>query len=281
MTTAHSASPRQAWNAGMIVGPKAPLKAKHIWEIRTRLKIATKLRNLALFNLAHDSKLRGCDIVKLRSADVMAGGAMRLRSTVVQPKTGRPVPFELTDPTREALVDWLKVRRAVGCDWVLPSRLHAGENLTTRQYARLVDERVEMAGLDSTAFGTHSPATHEGCDGLQAHWQSARLPTAPRAHEARKHLTLPRHRARRCTGVVRTDGDLATGRRYQSEVGGRSFTHLLVRFGLAALERAPMQVPAVLSEAAKSRRSMSAQPSIAEQTRVASFSCPAPQSRHR
>ena len=140
----------------MIVGPKAPLKAKHIWEIRTRLKMATKLRDLALFNVAIDSKLRGCDVVKLRIADVMAGGAIRLRSTVVQQKTGRPVPFELTDPTREALVDWLKIRRAVGCDWVFPSRLHAGEHLTTRQYARLVDEWVEMAGLDSTAFGTHS-----------------------------------------------------------------------------------------------------------------------------
>jgi integrase len=139
----------------MIVGPKAPLKAKHIWEIRTRLKMAAKLRDLALFNLAIGSKLRGCDVVKLRIADVMAGGTIRLRSTVVQQKTGQPVPFELTDPTREAPVDWLKIRRAVGCDWLFPSRLHAGEHLTTRQYARLVDEWVEMAGLDSTASGTH------------------------------------------------------------------------------------------------------------------------------
>ncbi|MGL4638082.1 MAG: tyrosine-type recombinase/integrase [Beijerinckiaceae bacterium] len=147
---------RLAWNAGMIVGPKAPLKPKHIWEIRTRLKMAAKLRDLALFNLAIDSKLRGCDVVKLRISDVMAGGAIRQRSTVMQQKTGRPVPFELTDPTREALADWIRVRRAVGVDWVFPSRLHAGEHLTTRQYARLVDEWVEMAGLDSTAFGTHS-----------------------------------------------------------------------------------------------------------------------------
>jgi integrase len=117
----------------MIVGPKAPLKAEHIWEIRTRLKMAAKLRDLALFNLAIDSKLRGCDVVKLRIADVMAGGTIRLRSTVVQQKTGQPVPFELTDPTREAPVDWLKIRRAVGCDWLFPSRRHAGEHLTTRQ----------------------------------------------------------------------------------------------------------------------------------------------------
>jgi hypothetical protein len=89
----------------MIVGPKAPLKAKHIWEIRTRLKMGSRVRDLALFNLAIDSKLRGCDVVKLRITDVMAGGAVRLHSTVVQQKTGRPVPFELTDPTREALVE--------------------------------------------------------------------------------------------------------------------------------------------------------------------------------
>ncbi len=156
MSMTIATSQRPAWNAGMIVGPKAPLKPKHIWEIRTRLKMAAKLRDLALFNLAIDSKLRGCDVVKLRIADVMAGGAVRLRSTVVQQKTGRPVPFELTDPTREALIDWLRVRCAIGSDWLFPSRLHVGEHLTTRQYARLVDEWVEMAGLDASAFGTHS-----------------------------------------------------------------------------------------------------------------------------
>lgn len=156
MTNVHSTPSRQAWNAGMIVGPKAPLKAKHIWEIRTRLKMGAKVRDLALFNLAIDSKLRGCDVVKLRIVDVVAGGNIRLRSTVIQQKTGRPVPFELTDPTREALAEWLRARRAVGSDWVFPSRIYKGEHLTTRQYARLVDEWVEMAGLDSTAYGTHS-----------------------------------------------------------------------------------------------------------------------------
>ncbi len=147
---------RQAWNAGLIVGPKTPLKPKHIWEIRTRLKLAGRARDLALFNLAVDSKLRGCDVVKLRIADVMAGGGVRQRSTVVQQKTGRPVPFEITEPTRDALIEWLKLRRAVGCDWLFPSRLHKGEHLTTRQYARLVDRWVEMAGLDASAYGTHS-----------------------------------------------------------------------------------------------------------------------------
>ncbi len=152
----HLQTAQQAWNAGLIVGPKAPLRPKHIWEIRTRLKLAGRARDLALFNLAIDSKLRGCDVVKLRITDVMAGGSVRQRSTVVQQKTGRPVPFEITEPTREALVEWLKQRRAVGCDWLFPSRLHKGEHLTTRQYARLVDDWVEMVGLDASAYGTHS-----------------------------------------------------------------------------------------------------------------------------
>ena len=155
-TACHLPPSRQAWNSGLIVGPKAPLRPKHIWEIRTRLKLAGRTRDLALFNLAIDSKLRGCDVVKLRITDVMAGGGVRQRSTVVQQKTGRPVPFEITEPTRDALVEWLKVRRAVGCDWLFPSRLQKGEHLTTRQYARLVDEWVEMAGLDASAYGTHS-----------------------------------------------------------------------------------------------------------------------------
>jgi integrase len=148
--------PRQTWNAGLIIGPKAPLKPKHIWEIRTRLKMAGRVRDLALFNLAIDSKLRGCDVVKLRIADVITGGGVRPRSTVFQRKTGRPVPFEITEPTRDALVGWLKVRRPIGCDWLFPSRQHKEKHLTTRQYARLVDEWVEMVGLDASAYGTHS-----------------------------------------------------------------------------------------------------------------------------
>ncbi len=94
---------RPTWNAGRIIGPKPPLKPRHIWAIRTRLQHARRVRNLAMFNLAIDSKLRGCDLVRLRVGDVALGGAVRLRTSIIQQKTGRPVPFELTDPTREAL----------------------------------------------------------------------------------------------------------------------------------------------------------------------------------
>ena len=98
-----STKPRVPWNRGRIVGPKPPLKPKHIWALRTRLQLANRTRDLALFNLAVDSKLRGCDLVGLRVSDIYLGDAVRLRATVCQRKTGRPVPFEITEPTREAL----------------------------------------------------------------------------------------------------------------------------------------------------------------------------------
>jgi len=121
------------WNAGRIVGAKPPLKPKHIWGIRTRLQLARRIRDLAMFNLAIDSKLRGCDLVKLRVSDVMLAGSIRPRSTVLQQKTGRPVPFELTDATKEALVRWLDAKRWTAADWLFPSRSRKGGHVSTRQ----------------------------------------------------------------------------------------------------------------------------------------------------
>lgn len=86
-------------NLGRLIGPKPPFKPKHIWAIRTRLQHEGRIRDLALFNTAIDSKLRGCDVVRLRVADVHLGDGIRLRTTIVQQKTGRPVPFELTETT--------------------------------------------------------------------------------------------------------------------------------------------------------------------------------------
>jgi integrase len=134
---------RISWNQGRIVGPKPPLKPKHIWAIRTRLQHDGRVRDLAMFNTAIDSKLRGCDLVKLRIADVHLGDSVRLRTIVVQQKTGRPVPFELKRGLRSS-------------DWLFPSRSHVGDHVTTRQYGRLVDEWVALAGLDPAAYGTHS-----------------------------------------------------------------------------------------------------------------------------
>jgi integrase len=144
------------WNASRIVGPKPPLKPKHIWAIRQRLYDDHRIRDLALFNCAIDSKLRGCDLVALRVSDVAPAGMLRQRATVVQQKTRRPVQFELTQPSREALAAWLAARGDRRDDWLFPSRTVPGAHLSTRQYARLLDRWLKAIGLEPRAFGTHS-----------------------------------------------------------------------------------------------------------------------------
>jgi integrase len=144
------------WNLGRIIGPKPPFKPKHVWAIRQQLKAAGRLRDLAMFDCGIDAKLRGCDLVKLRVSDVAPGGSLRQRATVVQQKTGRPVPFEITDSTREALAGWLALRGQRNDDWLFPSRSRPGNHISTRQYARLVDRWVAMIDLEPRAFGTHS-----------------------------------------------------------------------------------------------------------------------------
>jgi integrase len=120
--TSTSDTTRQPWNLSRLIGLKPPFKPKHIWAIRTRLQHEGRTRDLALFKTAIDSKSRGCDLVRLRVADVHLGDGVRLRTTVVQQKTGRPVPFELTESTRETLAAWLKLRGLRSSDWLFPSR---------------------------------------------------------------------------------------------------------------------------------------------------------------
>lgn len=139
----------------VIVGAKLPLRPMHVWAIRVRLQIARRVRDLALFDIALDSKLRGCDVVSLRLADVVAAGALRSRAIVIQQKTARPVQFEITEQTRRSLAAWLRIRR--GNDgWLFPSRMIQGAHLSTRQYIRLVKGWVVLAGLEPAAYGTHS-----------------------------------------------------------------------------------------------------------------------------
>ena len=149
-------TPRRPWNAGRLTGAKAPLKPKHIWAIRQHFKSVGAVRDLAMFNTALDAKLRGCDLVKLKIADVAQGGVVRQRSTIVQQKTGRPVPFEITEPARDALAHWLEVRGGLPNDWLFPSRSRAGHHIGTRQYARLVDRWVRTIDLNPSSYGTHS-----------------------------------------------------------------------------------------------------------------------------
>jgi integrase len=145
------------WNHARMIGPKPPLKPKHIWAIRTRLQHEGRTSDLAMFNVAINSKLRGCDLVRLRVADVHLGDSIRLRTTIIQQTTGRPIPFELTEPTREALALWLSLRGSrSNDDWLFPSRSRRGNHLTTRQYGRFLDDWVALIGLDPAAYGTHS-----------------------------------------------------------------------------------------------------------------------------
>ena len=151
-----SASSGVAWNKGRLVGQKRPLRPKEVWAIRIRLQIRQTKRDLAMFNLAIDSKLRGCDLVSRRVDDIALGGHVRDRATIVQQKTGRPVQFEITEQTRVSLQDWLNVRPTDRGPHIFPSRVHDHPHVTARQYARIVHGWIEGAGMDSTAYGTHS-----------------------------------------------------------------------------------------------------------------------------
>ena len=147
---------RVAWNRGSIVGQKRPLQPKHVWSIRVRLEMADNPRDLALFNMAIDSKLRGCDLVHLRVRDVFAAGRVRERASITQRKTGRPVRFEITEPTRQSLERWIANPEMVGAEFLWPSRFHDSPHLSTRQYAQILRGWVSSIGLEPTAYGTHS-----------------------------------------------------------------------------------------------------------------------------
>jgi integrase len=147
---------REPWNKGRLIGQKRPLRPKDVWSIRVRLQIGGLQRDLALFNLAIDSKLRACDLVALRTNDIEAGGRIRERTTIVQKKTGRPVQFEITEPTRAALRDWLATLGPRSDAYLFPSRFRRSPHLSTRQYARIVNRWLESVGLDAADYGTHS-----------------------------------------------------------------------------------------------------------------------------
>ena len=147
---------RKAWNHGRIIGQKRPLLPKHVWAIRVRLELAGSVRELALFNLAIDSKLRGCDLVRLKVADVYAAGAVKERTSVLQLKTKSTVRFEITGGTRKALMDWIGRPLMTGHEYLWPGRFRDRQHISTRQYARLVKNWVQSIGLEPSAYGTHS-----------------------------------------------------------------------------------------------------------------------------
>jgi integrase len=147
---------RKPWNAGRKLGAKRALKPQQVWAIRFWLDRERRVRDRALFDLAIDSKLRGCDIVKIRIGDLVRGGLVRSRVIVVQRKTGRPVQFELLEPARTSILAWLECRGGTLDDFAFPSRIDHSAHISTRQYARLVDEWVKSIGLRWEDYGTHS-----------------------------------------------------------------------------------------------------------------------------
>ncbi|ACK50255.1 integrase family protein [Methylocella silvestris BL2] len=144
-----SAQERRPWNAGRKLGAKRALRPQQVWVIRFWLDRERRLRDRAMFDLAIDSKLRGCDVVKVKISDLVSGGRVRSCAIVIQQKTGRPVQFELLEPARGSILASLE-------DFVFPSRVDHTDHISTRQYARLVDEWVTGIGLRPEDYGPYS-----------------------------------------------------------------------------------------------------------------------------
>jgi len=147
---------RTPWNKDKLVGPKAPFKPKDVWTMRMQLQQHHRTRELALLNLGIDSKLRGCDLVALKVRDIAHGEQIAPRAIIQQRKTGRPVQFEITPVTRQAVQEWIRQAGLGADDYLFPSRLHGSPHVGTRQYARMLRGWVKDAGLDWTEYGTHS-----------------------------------------------------------------------------------------------------------------------------
>jgi len=152
----HEPHIHEPWNKGKLMGQKLPLKLKEIWAIRIRLEMGHRTRDLALFNLAIDSKLRSCDLLNLRVRDIAHGKQVMRRAMIMQQKTQQPVQFEITEQTRDSLSKWIKQAQLSSNDFIFKSRVKESSHITTRQYARIVDDWVSEIGLNPSAYGTHS-----------------------------------------------------------------------------------------------------------------------------
>ncbi|NOQ94148.1 MAG: tyrosine-type recombinase/integrase [Methylophaga sp.] len=148
--------PQEPWNKGKLIGQKPPLKLREIWAIRIQLQLEHRIKEVALFNLAIDSKLRSCDLVTLKVRDLTNGNTILPRVMVLQQKTKKPVQFEVTEQTRDSLSKWITFGERLSSDYLFSSRIHSSEHLSTRQYARIVHKWIKMIGLDTTLYGTHT-----------------------------------------------------------------------------------------------------------------------------
>lgn len=188
---------RHPWNKGILVGQKRPLQPKNVWSIRVRLEMSGATRELALFNLAIDSKLRACDLVRLRVEDLWSGSAIRDRATIIQKKTNRPVQFEVTEQTKAALAAWLPSVKRTGGSYLFPGRRRQSTYLSTRQYSRIVQRWVRSIGLEASAYGTHSMRRTKAALIYKKTGNLRAVQNPPRPHQIGKHRPLPRYRDRR------------------------------------------------------------------------------------
>ena len=197
---------KEPWNKGKLIGQKPPLRPKHVWSIRTRLQMEGRTRDLAMFNLAIDSKLRGCDVVALRVEDVAPSGYAVDRATVRQKKTGRPVGFELTEQTRQAVDDYIKAAGKKPGEFLFSGRGDRNRCMTTRQYARLVSSWVATIGLDPSFIGRihcAEPRRHSStsapapCGPCNFCWGTRRLIARCAISGSRSMTLSPRCRARK------------------------------------------------------------------------------------
>ena len=144
------------WNKGKLIGQRPALKLQEVWAIRIRLELSKNIQELALFNLAIDSKLRSCDLVKLKVSDIATLDSISSRAKVLQQKTQIPVQFEITSGTRDSLRKHIRSNNLTQVDFLFRSRLLESAHISTRQYARIVKRWVADIGLDPTIYATHS-----------------------------------------------------------------------------------------------------------------------------
>ena len=175
------------WNKGKLVGQRPALKLKEVWAIRIRLQISENLKELALFNLAIDSKFRGCDLVKLKVNDVSSSGAISSRAMVLQQKTQMPVQFEITPGTRNPLQAHILDANLVSGDYIFKTRLSRSEHISTRQYARILKKWIASIGLDPTIYATHSMRRTKASLIYKRTKESTSNSTITRTHQTGKH----------------------------------------------------------------------------------------------
>ena len=174
-------------------GQKRPFRPREVWAIRARLEMLGEIRNLALLNLAIDSKLRGCDLVRLKVSDVFSAGSVRERAMVIQKKTSRPVQFEITKLTATSLVTHVQKSNLSKLDFLFPSRNGCSAHLSTRQYHRIVDKWVEQIGLKVSGLWNAFASSHKGCSIVPKYWQPSCCSVVARTRKDRKHNSLSWH----------------------------------------------------------------------------------------